>query len=187
MRLLATTVLAAIALAAAGCGSESAPTTAPVSKQQVETQITEKLAAKLGASPQAVHCPGDLDGKVGATLRCDLTDHTGIEYGVTVTTTAVDGKDVNFEIKVDDLPKAGSLIVVTKADVQEQVATELGGQVGKRPKSVTCPQDLAAKVGTTMRCTLRDDTDATYGLTVTVTSVEGSNVNFDVKVDSQPS
>ncbi|WP_307644745.1 DUF4333 domain-containing protein [Nocardia uniformis] len=38
------------------------------------------------------------------------------------------------------------------------------------------------KVGTTMRCTLTAGGD-TLGLTVTVTSVDGDNVKYDVEVD----
>lgn len=34
-------------------------------------------------------------------------------------------------------------------------------------------------------CTLTDGSD-TYGVKVTVTSVDGDNVKFDIKVDDQP-
>jgi hypothetical protein len=72
----------------------------------------------------------------------------------------------------------------------EEVATRaedsLEEQAGTRP-DITCPDELPAEVGSEMRCTLTVDGDpAEYGVTVTVTSVEGDTANFDVQVDEQP-
>lgn len=54
----------------------------------------------------------------------------------------------------------------------------------KQPKpDVTCPEDLAAKVGTTSRCTLTAEDGSSVGVTVKVTSVEGTKMNFDIQVD----
>ncbi len=75
---------------------------------------------------------------------------------------------------------------VKEADVESQISAQLAAKIGEKPKSVTCPGDLKAKQGTTMRCSLVDKTDKKYGLTVTVTSVEGNTVNFDIKVDDEP-
>ena len=59
-------------------------------------------------------------------------------------------------------------------------------QVGIRP-DVTCPEDIDAEVGAETRCTLTAGDDPTeYGVTVTVTSVEGERANFDVEVDDEP-
>lgn len=175
-------VFAVCALTVAGCASSST-----VAASQVESQIDEKVSAQVGEKPKSVRCPDDLDAKVGATLRCTLVDPRDFEYGVTVTATSVEGKNVNFDIKVDEqaVPGTGQL-AVAKADVEEQAATELAAQVGRRPAAITCPSDLPARVGATLRCTLHDD-GTTFGLTVTVTAVAGTDVKFDVKVDSQPS
>jgi hypothetical protein len=40
-------------------------------------------------------------------------------------------------------------------------------------------------VGTQLRCELVDGNN-TYGLTVTVTNVDGTTVNFDIAVDDKP-
>ena len=53
------------------------------------------------------------------------------------------------------------------------------------PDSVDCPDNLKGEVGATTRCMLKDGDDA-YGVNVNVTKVEGTNVNFDIKVDDQP-
>lgn len=69
--------------------------------------------------------------------------------------------------------------------VAESVSTQLTKIVGRAPDNVTCA-DLPAKVGAAIRCVLTDGSDK-YGVTVTATSVQGSNVAFDIKVDDQPS
>ena len=51
---------------------------------------------------------------------------------------------------------------------------------------MTCPDDLPGEVGGEMRCELTEGSD-TLGLTVTVTSVEDTTVNFDIEVDDMPS
>ncbi|RZT88913.1 uncharacterized protein DUF4333 [Pseudonocardia sediminis] len=68
-------------------------------------------------------------------------------------------------------------------DVARSVSDQLTKVVGRSPDSVTCP-NLLAKVGTAIRCELVDGADR-YG--VTVTSVEGTDVAFDIKVDDQVS
>jgi hypothetical protein len=75
---------------------------------------------------------------------------------------------------------------VSKGDVAKAAEDSLEQQVGQRP-DVSCPKDLEAKVGATARCTLTaDGLDGTYGVTVTVTKVEGDQARFDVQVDSEP-
>jgi hypothetical protein len=54
---------------------------------------------------------------------------------------------------------------------------------------VTCPHDIKNTVGATTRCFAKGNFGAgqtgTLGITVTVTSVNGSTVNFDFKADQQ--
>ena len=74
---------------------------------------------------------------------------------------------------------------VKQADVEKQIADQLAAKAGERPTSVSCPDNLKAKKGTTMRCTLAASSGR-YGLRVTVTSVKDNTVNFDIKVDDKP-
>ncbi len=74
---------------------------------------------------------------------------------------------------------------VDKDDVAKQISTQLESQVGQAPEKVECPEDLKAEKDATLTCTLTDGSDS-YGVKVTVTSVDGDNVKFDIKVDDQP-
>ncbi len=65
------------------------------------------------------------------------------------------------------------------------MSAQLARVVGRSPDSVTCP-DLPAKVGAAIRCELAAAPDR-YGVTVTATSVQNSDVKFDIKVDDHPS
>jgi Domain of unknown function (DUF4333) len=76
-------------------------------------------------------------------------------------------------------------VTVDSESVASAVSEQLAAKVGYPPDSVTCPEDLDGVVGTEMRCELVVESD-TYGLTVTVTSVKGTTVNFDIAVDDQP-
>ncbi|ULE32298.1 DUF4333 domain-containing protein [Mycobacterium sp. IDR2000157661] len=74
---------------------------------------------------------------------------------------------------------------VDREDLAGEINKRLEQQVGRAPDSVTCPQNLRGEVGNTERCELKDGDD-TYGVTVTVTKVEGTDVSFDFKVDDRP-
>lgn len=75
-----------------------------VDKHQVANEISQQLTQQVGSKPDAVTCPDNLKGVVGAKLRCQLTDG-GQKYGVNVTVTEVVGGDVRFNFKVDDQPE----------------------------------------------------------------------------------
>ena len=76
-------------------------------------------------------------------------------------------------------------VAVDKETVASAVSEQLAATVGHPLDSVTCPEDLEGVVGTELRCELVDDNE-TYGLTVTVTSVKGTDVNFHIAVDDKP-
>ncbi len=83
----------ALSVGLAACGTAAVPAV------DVQTQISEQLAAEVGQAPDSVTCPGDLPAEVGASMTCELT--AGKEQlPVMVTVTAVDGTDVNFDIEV---------------------------------------------------------------------------------------
>ncbi|WP_310961874.1 DUF4333 domain-containing protein [Nocardioides terrisoli] len=73
---------------------------------------------------------------------------------------------------------------VSGNDLAKQVSSQLAKKVGQVPDKVTCPS-LKAKVGAKARCTLTDGARE-YGVSVTVTKVNGSDVNFDIQVDNTP-
>ena len=71
-------------------------------------------------------------------------------------------------------------------DVASEAEDALEEQVGARP-DISCPEDLEAEVGAQTRCTLiAGDDPAEYGVTITVTAVDGSDTEFDIVVDEEP-
>jgi hypothetical protein len=84
------------------------------------------------------------------------------------------------------LAACSSTAVLTADTVATSAEDALEEQTGIRP-TISCPEDVEAKVGEKTRCTLTGGDDPTeYGVTVTVTSVEGKNATFDVEVDEKP-
>ncbi|MFF0567317.1 DUF4333 domain-containing protein [Streptomyces sp. NPDC004041] len=67
------------------------------------------------------------------------------------------------------------------------VSEKLAATTNQPEPDITCPEDLAGKVGTTTRCTLTANDGSTLGVSVKVTSVEGDQINFDIKADDTAS
>jgi len=165
----ATSVIVGIA----GCSISSGPKT--VSKTEVQSQISSKMTDPAGNKPDSVSCPNDLNATVGSTLNCDMKVK-GEPYGVNVAVTSVDGGQAKFD----------TLETVDKSQVASQISDQLTQQVGHKPDSVACPDNLKGTPGATLRSDLTD-AGQKYGVTVTVNSVDAGDVNFNFKVDDQPS
>lgn len=73
---------------------------------------------------------------------------------------------------------------VPKSDVETSIETELGKTVPNIGE-VTCPGDLDAEVGKTLTCEFVVDGQPT-GAVATVTSIEGSTANYDIKTEARP-
>jgi hypothetical protein len=69
--------------------------------------------------------------------------------------------------------------VVTSDDVKAQITSTVQEQLGTPAKSVDCPDDLKAEVGASVQCNVVMP-DRTFDVVAKVTSVEGSNVKFDI-------
>lgn len=69
-----------------------------------------------------------------------------------------------------------------RSEVEQEVRTRLGESVGREPEQVSCPDDLRAEVGRTIRCTLTDS-GTTVGVTVTVRSFADDVATYDIEVD----
>jgi hypothetical protein len=145
-----------------------------VGKGDVANQITSKMTGASGNKPVSVSCPDDLKAQVGAQLNCEMKVK-GQKFNVNVTVTSVNGSQANFDM----------VETVDKNQVASQISDQLAEQVGHKPDSVTCPDNLKGTDGATLRCELTDQ-GQTYGVTVTVTNVQGGDVNFNYKVDETP-
>lgn len=69
--------------------------------------------------------------------------------------------------------------------LEQEITDRLTQQVGQRPDKVECPDALDGAVGAQARCVLTAG-QTQIGVTATVTGVEGSQINFDIKVDDKP-
>lgn len=85
-------------LALTGC-TFSASTSVSVPASEVESQAASALEPQLGFLPE-VSCPEDLPATLDHTMACELVDQDGTTYVATITVTAVDGTDVDFDVTV---------------------------------------------------------------------------------------
>lgn len=75
----------------------------------------------------------------------------------------------------------GATPIVSSADLARNLSDALARNV-RRPHSVSCPANLRGIVGASERCTLTDN-GVTFGVTVTVKTVDGNDVETDYLVD----
>ena len=189
VRRAATVGAAALALVVtlAGCG-----------KIATNDSVEEQIKSQLGTD--SADCPSDLKGDVGQSIVCNATKGDD-RFDVKVTVTSVAGDTINFDIERlgqgatappsvspsappgGDVASAEPTSTVDGKNVAQSVFDQLATN-GKQVNQVSCP-DLAARVGASQRCTLVSGTE-TYGVTVTVTSVQGTDVKFDIQVDQSP-
>lgn len=101
---LLTPAIALVALAAlSGCG-DSTPS---VDQGTLEDKISSGLEKEVGAKPDDVSCPEDLEGEVGTTMTCTLTAGTD-ELDVSVKVTSVQDSKVNFDFEVAQMGEGGA-------------------------------------------------------------------------------
>jgi hypothetical protein len=175
VRTLLVSAAAAGLMAGAGvCSCSIGSSSHSMSKSDVASRITSKLTDAAGNKPDSVTCPNDLPAKVGAQLNCEMKVKNQT-FNVNVTVTSVNGSDVKFDMAE----------TVDKNQVANVISDKLTQQVGSRPDSVTCPDNLKGVEGATLRCQLTDGSRK-YGISVTVTNVDAGDVNFDFKVDDHP-
>lgn len=82
--------------------SAETATALTVPAADVEAQAAAALAPHLQYTP-AIACSGDLAGRVGESLDCELTDNDGVRHVAVIVVTGVDGQDVAFDVDVDTL------------------------------------------------------------------------------------
>ncbi|MHA6792761.1 DUF4333 domain-containing protein [Pseudonocardia bannensis] len=79
---------------------------------------------------------------------------------------------------------AGCSASVPKEDVASSISSELGKQ-GIQAQNVTCPQDLNAEVGRSVRCEFQVDGQPVDAV-ATVSSLEGDTAKFDITTEARP-
>ncbi len=140
--------------------------TPAVSKEQLDKAVSNLLSEPSGPAVDSVNCESGLDGKPGAEAHCEVTAG-GITLKRTVEVTNVDGLLMNFIV----------LPVLAKDQVENSLLDQLATQVGQRPDSADCSDNLEGKTGTTIECTVVAG-EQSQDFTLTVTEVNGDQVNF---------
>ena len=138
--------------------------TPAMSKEQLQKAVTQITSA------QSVTCESGVDGKIGATGNCEVTSD-GITTNRIAEVTKADPSVLGLELSV--------VLVLDKQEVENIVAQEMEADSGQPPDSVECVEDVVAKTGTVVECAVTSG-GQTQAYDVTVTTVEGDTVNFNV-------
>ncbi|MDL5158952.1 DUF4190 domain-containing protein [Actinomycetospora termitidis] len=67
---------------------------------------------------------------------------------------------------------------------EQAVEAQIESQLGGRAENARCTEDLPARVGAAIRCTATLDGRSRQPVAVSVSSVEGSTIRFDITTDS---
>lgn len=69
---------------------------------------------------------------------------------------------------------------LAQTDVEDEITSQFSAEVPDGEAS--CPGDLEATEDASMECTLTDAEGTEYPVEVTVTSVDGDTINFDMEI-----
>lgn len=195
---LGVAALATMALSA--CSVEAGFT---VTGDELADNAAGALEEQIGQRPELDCGSEDIILTEGKEVPCTLTDPTtGSEYDTTVTITKVDGTEYEIQVQVADEPKGGDSaaasedptssgdeagLEIAATDLATAAADALEAQVGQRPTIDCGDLDITIYEGRTTYCDLIDDASGEiYEVTLTVTTIEGTNFEFDVAVASEP-
>lgn len=78
---------------------------------------------------------------------------------------------------------AGCAEPVDIEEVEEQVAQDFQSYAWQAPASVSCPDELVAKVDSSVRCTITTADGGQTGATVTVTQVSRPIISYEIVFD----
>jgi hypothetical protein len=140
--------------------------TPAVSKEQLEKAVSRLVTDAARTQVASVSCESGLEGKVGVTAHCDV-DAGGVTLRRTVEVNSVEGLMMNFDV----------VPVLTKEEVASSLLDEFERQLGRRPDSAQCSDNLEGKAGSTVDCTVVTGSD-TASFTLTVTTVSGGSINY---------
>lgn len=93
MRAALVPILAAAAIAVAGCGKST------IKESGAEKAVSQVVSKQSGFHPTDVKCPSGVEAKVGTSFDCHFTGPEPKPYTATVKITKVQGSRVEFFIK----------------------------------------------------------------------------------------
>jgi Domain of unknown function (DUF4333) len=151
-------VLGAVCIVGCGSGSKH------VDAAQVEQGIENSLSTSSVHVTKA-NCPEDVKSETGATFTCSVKFSNDATGKVTVKQTG--NKDFTYALKPGSVKVPGSTV---EADIQKSLAAQ-----GAKNATVTCPESIVVKVGTTATCNVSGASGAAHGtVTYTFSSAEGT-------------
>jgi hypothetical protein len=137
-----------------------------VSKQQLEKSVSALVGQGAAAKVDSVSCESGLDGAVGAVAYCSVTSE-GNTVRSLVQVSKVDGLRMNYTV----------VPILLKAEVESGLLDQLPQQLGQRPDSAKCTDNLPGTTGTSVDC-IGTAGSQTQTFTLTVTTVDGSTINY---------
>jgi Domain of unknown function (DUF4333) len=137
-----------------------------LSKEQLQASVATLVEGATGETVNSVDCESGLEGDSGAEAFC-WVDAGGVTLRRTVEVKNVRGLVLSYDL-VPLLPKP---------QVEAALLDRLQQQLGARPDSAACTDNLEGKPGNSINCQVTTRGEAkTY--VVTVTTVDGSTINF---------
>lgn len=82
------------------------------------------------------------------------------------------------------LSSCSQVVTVREGQLEEDIARQLENTRGSAPDEVDCPDSLEAEEGNEIRCTVAAGEER-RSVTVTVTGLSGTDVDFDIEVEGQ--
>jgi Domain of unknown function (DUF4333) len=152
-------------LGTVGCGAGT------VDRAEVATKVSDALTGQ-GVQVENMTCPADLQATVGQILRCEFTAG-GQPVDAVVAVTAVEDGVARYDVHTEARPVASTLLA-------QKVAEMISQDAGVTIDGSACAGDLQPQAGQSVTCDLTAG-EETATFAVTVTSINGGLVNFDVE------
>jgi hypothetical protein len=139
-----------------------------LSKDQLQASVATLVESASGETVTSVDCESGLEGDSGAEAFC-WVESGGVTVRRTVEVKNVRGLALSYDL----------VPLLTKAQVEAGVLDQLEHQLGARPASAACTDNLEGKPGISINCLVVTGGEAlTY--VVTVTTVDRGKINFSV-------
>ncbi|MBO0680514.1 DUF4333 domain-containing protein [Mycolicibacterium sp. S2-37] len=160
-------IVALISVTGVEGGTIDYDATPSVTQQQLEASVSALLSQT--AAVDSVACDAGLEPTVDTGTFCTVTSEA-IPVQREVTVNSVKGLLMDY-----------SVLPVLRADeVVASLTDQLEQQLGARPDTVDCADDLQGRPGATTDCTVTLG-EATQTFVVTVDTVDGTNVDYSFR------
>jgi hypothetical protein len=137
-----------------------------LTKEQLQKSVSGLVEQAANVPVESVDCGSGLDGKEGAEAFC-WVDAGGVKLRRTVEVKSVQGLTIDYNL----------VPVLVKTEIESSLLDQLQQQLGRRPDSASCTDNLEGRTGTSIDCNVVSGGDSKT-FAVTVTGVDGSKINY---------